>query len=310
MKRNLPTSEQYLKDLKQINKQVKRTHETFNFDESVLPPDLENWLAKLTLLYGVPFEHMVSNAGLLPLESLRFFFVDPNWISSLVDGALSVGAQSSRDISVIEPIYERLQQSLKVNQQTVRRRLAGAEIQTELSTDITVSGLLIRSQIVSGWPGLEVLAYENYTIGEHEEVIPNGKIENMRIERLAPDVMLCLFAKTPKLVQFNEPKEGLSFGVRSDGKLVPRFLGYKTGQPCGQFVTGSPKPEDEAEISKRNGNKGVIDVMKTRDNLITILNRYDALNKNTLSPADFGIQLIKSAEQQSFISEIETETNI
>jgi hypothetical protein len=34
---------------------------------------LNNWLARLKLLYGVPFNYLVPDEGMLPPESIRFF---------------------------------------------------------------------------------------------------------------------------------------------------------------------------------------------------------------------------------------------
>jgi len=303
MIKNLPDGGQYLEALKS-GMQVKKLRLSLNFDESVLPPYLEDWLGKLSLLYGVPFEHLVPNAEMLPIESMRFFYVDPNWTSCLVDGALSVGAQSSRDTAITKSVYAQVQLSLNASMQLVRRRLAQAELPEEVNSNIAVAGLLIRSQLISGWPGLEIAAYENYTVQQNpEKLIPADKIENLRFERLAPDVMLCLYAKMPKLVQLNEPKEGLCFGARSNGKVVPRWLGYHPNQPAGQFITENPTPGDETEIFKRNNGKGVIDIAATKAGLVKILKVKNALSSSgELSPADFAIQLIKSAEQQSFLS--------
>ncbi|MEL6606917.1 MAG: hypothetical protein AAFP88_01540, partial [Bacteroidota bacterium] len=55
------------------------------------------WLARKQLLYGVPFDHLVPDQLALPQESLRFFYLDQNWLDCLVDGALSIGVQSSKD---------------------------------------------------------------------------------------------------------------------------------------------------------------------------------------------------------------------
>jgi hypothetical protein len=308
MKRTLPAARQYIDSLKDKT-EVRSLRLSLNFEESVLPPELEDWLSKLSLLYGVPFEHMVPNAEMLPTESMRFFYVDPNWVSCLVDGALSVGTHSSRDVVLVETVYAQIQQSLKAGMQLVRGRLAKAVAPQEVTTEVAAAGLLIRSQLISGWPGLEIAAYENYTIDPDKAIIPGTKIINLRIERLAPDVMLCLFAKLPKLVQLNEPKEGLCFGARSNGKIVPRYLGYHPNQPVGKFVTGNPQPGDETQIFTRAGGKGVIDIAATKKGLIDILKKYNALSaSNDLTPADFAIELLKSAEQQSFLSgEIENQ---
>lgn len=312
MKKKLPLSTPYIEALKNNTKTLQNKYVTANFNESVMPENLENWLGKLSLLYGVPFEHLVANEGLLPKESLRFFYVDPNWVNSMVDGALSVGGQSTRDTEQIKAVYSRLQQSVQGAMQTVRRKLANAELQDTVNTNLAVTGMLVRSQLISGWPGLEIIAYQDYTI-ENNKAIPTNKIDALRMERLAPDVMLCLYAKVPKLVEFNEPKEGLSFGCITDsdtpesGFLIPRYIGYHENQPVGQPV-GEISPENKAKIVYRSGKNGVMDIMSTKLNLTNVLNNYNALSTSgTLSPADMGIQLIKSAEQQQFLNDYKPE---
>jgi hypothetical protein len=66
-----------------------------------------DWLARLYLLIGVPTDALIPNPALLPPESVRFFYVDPNWLGTLVEGALSIGIQSSRDT-----VYQDLMQDL------------------------------------------------------------------------------------------------------------------------------------------------------------------------------------------------------
>ena len=63
----------------------------------VVPPDIVRYLARLRLLEGVPFNYLVPDATMLPLETIRFFYVDRNWLDALVDGALSVGTVNSAD---------------------------------------------------------------------------------------------------------------------------------------------------------------------------------------------------------------------
>jgi hypothetical protein len=123
----------------------------------------------------------------VPKESLRFFFVDPNWISCLLDGALSVGTQSSRDETLMQTVYPEIQKSVQGGMQLVRRRLAGAPMPAEVNTSAVVAGMLMRSQLVSGWPGLEIVPYEDYTIDQYGVVVPGAKIDVLRMERLSPD---------------------------------------------------------------------------------------------------------------------------
>ena len=55
-----------------------------------------NWLTKLRMLDGVPFQYIVPSEEMLPDNSIRFFHIDRNWLDALVDGALSVGNIDSR----------------------------------------------------------------------------------------------------------------------------------------------------------------------------------------------------------------------
>ncbi|HTF04001.1 MAG TPA: hypothetical protein VK826_08245, partial [Bacteroidia bacterium] len=56
-----------------------------------MPQPLTDWLSRLALLYGVPFNYLVPDEGMLPPESIRFFYLDINWVEALVDGAFSIG---------------------------------------------------------------------------------------------------------------------------------------------------------------------------------------------------------------------------
>ena len=56
-----------------------------------------SWLSKLKLLYGIPFEYLVIDEGMLPVESIKFFYLDRNWVTALVDGAYSIGRATEGD---------------------------------------------------------------------------------------------------------------------------------------------------------------------------------------------------------------------
>ena len=61
------------------------------FEPPRAPPTVTSFLGRLTLLHGVPFAYLVPDQQLLPAESLKFFSIDPQWISALIGGAASVG---------------------------------------------------------------------------------------------------------------------------------------------------------------------------------------------------------------------------
>ncbi len=53
------------------------------------------FLADLAVLRGVPLSFLVPYPEMLPPESLLFFYVDPNWMQALLQGALSLGAMGT-----------------------------------------------------------------------------------------------------------------------------------------------------------------------------------------------------------------------
>ena len=87
----------------------------------------------------------------------------------------------------------------------VRDRLLG--IDTPSPDDdgtLPLAGMLIRSAVVSGWPGLEVQA----------EDAAGKPIGLLRLDHVGPQTLICLFAGIPAKVSVTEPQEGLHFGRR------------------------------------------------------------------------------------------------
>jgi len=192
------------------------------------PLEIYKWLAALKLLQGVPFRYLVPDEAMLPPESIRFFHLDINWVDALIDGALSIGrsgsatsTEAAHDVAV-RPL---LQGSANVHARRIRRlalRLAApAPARVTMTTAAgaqgqpleAASGFLIRSDVVKGWPGLEVNGYAG----------DGTLLDIVRFERLAPTVLLCLFEKDGKRLarlDVHEPAEGLHFGLSGGGGAV------------------------------------------------------------------------------------------
>ncbi len=64
-------------------RRCRRSPKTGSIPNGVVPPDVVRFLARLRLLEGVPFNYLVPDATMLPLESIRFFYVDRNWLDAL-----------------------------------------------------------------------------------------------------------------------------------------------------------------------------------------------------------------------------------
>ena len=103
-----------------------------------LPADVDDWFADLALLKGVPFNYLVPDPEMLPQEALRFFQVDPYWVRCLHDGAFSIGRVQPLDLT-----HEH-----------------EAQAASRTRADSIISGMLLRSELVSGWPDLQIDAYD------------------------------------------------------------------------------------------------------------------------------------------------------
>ena len=180
-----------------------------------LPEVLSAWLGHLGLLYGVPFNYLVPDPRMLSPESIRFFFVDPMWIESLVDGAFSVGKDSSRDDVHHEAMLPAIRSATAVSARTLRSKQHGLAVTAAAGNagDGPMTGLLLRSALVSGWPGLEVKAFD----GEHP-------LNPLRIERLSPDVLIALFDGVATRIAIAEPPETLHFGLQRQGSPIPAVM--------------------------------------------------------------------------------------
>ena len=58
------------------------------------------WILDKWFLGGIPNLHLITDPSFVPKESIRSFFIDPHWIRSLVDGALSVAEHHTDDDDV------------------------------------------------------------------------------------------------------------------------------------------------------------------------------------------------------------------
>jgi hypothetical protein len=54
-------------------------------------PLIEAFIADLSVLKNVPLNVLIQDPQMLPPESIRVFYVDPDYVKSLAEGALSIG---------------------------------------------------------------------------------------------------------------------------------------------------------------------------------------------------------------------------
>lgn len=271
--------------------------------EHVVPAELRHFLARLRLLHGVPFSYLVPDENLLPVESIRFFYLDRAWTDALVQGALSVGTISTSDRAELEQVHPNVRADVDATERKVRTPRDESLLQ---GAGGTITGFLLRSRVVSGWPALHVRAYS-------EDVLPDSELSTvaeshpkrmkvLRMERLAPAVLLVLFDGVPAVVHVEEPRQGLQFGVRIDPEAPPatqRAVVKVRNQTTGRAVP----PESEytaantVDVPFRRGAPGVVDLKRLRQRLVD----EPAVGAGgAMEPRDFALQLLRFPFRQVF----------
>ncbi len=262
-------------------------------DQALFPPDagpeprdeLLAWLARLRLLNGVPFSYLIPHEQFLPLESIRFFYVDRNWTDTAVDGALSVGTITSKDRAQLHSLYKQLRAKLdETERQEFQKRIkvlptvpvfGGGAQRAEVMT-----GFLLRSRAVSGWPGLHVNAWADRS--------KTTRVNIMRIERLAPAVLLVLFDGVPGFMTITEPRQGIQFGVIPSGSGRKLRIRDDRGAEIGPDVA----------VPFREDSPGVIHFQELAKRMLA--NGGDVEDDGVFSSAELGLQTLRWPFEQEF----------
>jgi hypothetical protein len=264
----------------------------------LVPRDLRVWLARLRLLEGVPFGQLVAHPDLLPPESIRFFHVDRGWTDALVEGALSVGTVTTGDRAALEKLYGVVRGEVDEAERLVR--LPGWEPGQPVPSGTAgpLTGFLLRSRMVSGWPAMHVRGYatDNLAldtpipddqVGEEDDG-QLGKLSLLRLERLAPAVLLALFDGVPAVVHIEEPRAGVQFGVDETGEpgsvsAVVRLRDLTTGAYF--------HPDRQVAVRFRQGAPGVVHLAATSRDMATAI--FGAGSTRRLDAAEFAMQMLQ-----------------
>ncbi|MEU1391948.1 MULTISPECIES: IPT/TIG domain-containing protein [unclassified Nonomuraea] len=206
---------------------------------------IAKWLAELSLLRPVPFSHLVPDPRMLPAESVRFFYVDQGWIDTAVAGALSLAVHGSADVALLSSSWPYLRQAVARH----RVRLSGGAVQAE-GDGPGVTGMLIRSQLVAGWPSLVV-----------SPSMGGAPLPVIRDDCLSPAVRLSLFQGVPDVVRLSEPYKGLRFGAE-DEEIYPRCLTLPAATGA-QITNAAPVPL--APVLRAPADGAVGGVIQTAD---------------------------------------------
>src|SRR6266511_2673117 len=217
--------------------------------DGAIPAELRQWLVRLRLLDGVPFAYLLPDTALL-------------------QGALAVGTVNSDDRTQLTARYPGVRDELDREERNLRRA-AGSDRYT--GDGGPISGFLLRSRAVSGWPAMHVRAFSVDPGPDGDDAkIPQdqpGRVRLLRLERLAPAVLLCLFDGIPTVVHLEEPRQGVQFGFEQAGQddnltatLKPR------NATTFEYLSVPP-----VEVPFRVGAPGVVDIQRLERRLKPIV---------------------------------------
>jgi hypothetical protein len=267
----------------------------------LLPASVRTWLARARLLEGVPFQHLVPDAQLLPPESIRFFHVNREWTDALVQGALAVGTVTSQDRRQLQVLHAAIRDEVDAEERRVR--MVGSDDDPELAPAGPISGFLLRSRLVSGWPGLHVRAYKEDLFSDSSpmEDFEGVRMRLLRLERLAPAVLLCLFDGIPAVLHIEEPRAGVQYGVDLDvqQKPVVKLRNVLTAQRLEDL--SPPTSVHTIGVPMRKGSPGVIDIRLLGVGMMTVpATKIQEFEGPALQSSEFGMEMLQFPFRQVF----------
>jgi len=275
-----------------------------------LPDNLHTWLARLKLLYGVPYNYLVPDERMLPPESIRFFYLDMNWVDTLIDGAYSIG----RNLAV-KPSGKKTVAQLKdaVTHQLVRHqvnssagsiRAAGlGQLPIPVDFSQVISGFLLRSEIVQHYPGLGVNAYLDGQAPGQTQTPTLMPI--LRFERLGPasDTLLCLLLGDVYRLDIHEAPEQLHYGFDAYSADQNGKVSASKGVKC---FTKTPKPEYKVELKKKKKTADVGDFFRKQAprtvKMADLVGKIQTtLGQDTFNSEEFGFEMTEGVGMVQFI---------
>ncbi len=262
--------------------------------DHVVPGVIRRALAELRLLHSVPFSYLVADSSLLPPESIRFFYLDRNWTDALIQGVLSVGTFTAADRAQLEALFPIVRREVDEAERVLRRPDGEPRLEGDGGT---ITGFLMRSKVVSGWPGLHVRAYRSDR-QQDADIIPESdpdRLKVLRLERLAPAVLLVLFDGVPAVVHVEEPRQGIQFGAL---RPVGEPLSTTRTVPLRNAATGADlSPRREVTVPFRRNAAGVINLHKLRQRMVDVA----ATNLGTAVEAnEFALEMLRFPFRQVF----------
>lgn len=266
-----------------------------------VPENVVEWMSDLKQLKKVPFNYLVPDDRQLPTESIRFFHLDPNWMNALLDGAFSLGRTTPAELETDQKSAPRLLQ--QVNQRLFKSPAARSGAATP------VTGFVLRSKVVAGWPGLTVQAFAGVFDPNEDLTTP---LPLLRFEKISDDLILGLFEGDLRTVMFREPDEGLHFGANKTGMEYTTGLRYLRAGDGGSLPNNADPGEEISGVNapiltRFDGN--TIKVGETAEAIHGILIENDAIGSEAFTSEEFAVEMVRGATEVRFEYQMTSNTH-
>ena len=253
-------------------------------DEDGLERKIIAWFKELAELSAIPFNYLIPDEKMLPQESIRFFSIDQHWLECLLYGAFTIGGNLRTDGgNTILESFKKLTQEVYAKQR---------------------SGFFVRSELVLDYPDLQVDTYSkqqnNAQSIQQLENIKASKLSNVRMERLANDILFYLVEGDMAMAELYLKPEGLYFGLDEEqaddgnGMKYEKDLDIQSTDGCYKKVT--------IELGEILKDKRVLKIG-------TLANKIQTqLNTTAINSAQFGMHMIEGSNKGRFVkSNLENE---
>jgi hypothetical protein len=213
----------------------------------------------------------------------------------MLQGACSVGRASETDELADQllrarffEVSEKLALQLRASAKATADQRRGEEADASLPAPVLywpLTGFLMRSAAVESWIGLESTASGVSTAGQ-----ALASLQILRMDRLAPDILLCIFNGKVTEIEAKEPPEGIHFGAASKAKG-----GY-----------------EKTALRKNKGDAGTIDdktvEIPTRGRTVSVAELAAGIcealqfEERDFTSAEFAVQMIEAPAKVTFKS--------
>jgi hypothetical protein len=224
--------------------------------EPDVPEEVRSFLGNLGMLNGIPIYYLIPDVRYLAMRTakinghdieqgaFKFFWLDKEWIECLMDGALSIGNDDERSLILTKAMSGNYVAEVYLRNKTdrLKKQLSNAYTPEEFETEFDkrrqrylnngkpeptraqnnwcYTGFLMRSELISAWPGIEVLAKGKDPNDTKIPDNPERVLQLVRMERIAADTLFCICEGIISQVEIKQPHEVLHFGLTMSNKDV------------------------------------------------------------------------------------------